>query len=540
MGSLRVSIEEKFGPVPYFFIYVIVEWVVIILLFIDGFLAFLSNEIARIFELKIPCLLCTRLDHVLIHRDSNFYYNDSICEVHKKDISALTYCHAHKKISDIRTMCQGCLLSFTMDKDSDCDRCKSVAGNLHKDIDCLVEDERRLLLKPLKKDDMEITHDENISVLRCSCCGDPLKPKSCSKLSRSLSMNAPASSPRAPWFPGRNEEGGHFDFPHTRYTELKLSDNESELLHEDNHEDVKATGVPLVSDTEHLNDESSGTPIYKKGNKFFGISLTDSPRWGSRSSRNLPSDKLDLVMESIDGSEGEGDIIARLKRQVQLERRSMMALYMELDEERSASAIAANNAMAMITRLQAEKAAVQMEASQYQRMMEEQAEYDQEALQMTRDMFFKREDEIKELESELEMYREKYGHMKQMRSEICEVDVDDDYQDMNFLSENSSQNENECGYEGDVDFEGERCYLLGMLSDLEKKVNRALDQESDDGNEGVVTREVSLIRERLRAVEAESGFLKHASMALQRGGEGVKLLNEIAYHLRKLRLNESS
>lgn len=43
--------------------------------------------------------------------------------------------------------------------------------------------------------------------------------------------------------------------------------------------------------------------------------------------------------------------------------------------------MAAYNAMAMITRLQAEKAAVQMEALQYQRMMEEQAEYDQEILQ---------------------------------------------------------------------------------------------------------------------------------------------------------------
>lgn len=433
-----------------------------------------------------------------------------------------------------------------MDKDSDCDRYKSVAGILNKDAHCLVEDDRRLMLKPLKKDDMEITHDDNIGGgLRCSCCGDPLKPKSCSKLNRSLSMNAPASSPRAPWFPGRNDEGGNLDLPQIRYTELKLNDyNESEMLHEDengshshNHacgEDTKAGRVTMLPDTEHLHEDSISTPTYKRGNKFFGISLSDSPRWASKSSRKLPSDKLDLVLENVDGSEGEGDIVARLKRQVELERKSMMALYMELDEERSASAIAANNAMAMITRLQAEKAAVQMEALQYQRMMEEQAEYDQEALQMMRDMFFKREDEIKELENELDMYREKNGQMKQMRSEFCEVDVDDDYQDMNFLSENSSQNENECGYDGEVDFEGERCYLLGVLGDLEKKVSGGLDQELDDGNE------VSEIRERLRAVEAESGFLKHAAMALQRGGEGVKLLNEIASHLRKLRLNESS
>lgn len=234
MGSLRVSIEEKFGTLAYFLIYAILEWLVIILLFVDGFLAFLSNEIARLFELRIPCLLCTRLDHVLVHCDSNFYYNDSICEVHKKDISTLAYCHVHKKISDIRTMCQGCLLSFTMDKDSDCDRYKSVAGIMHKDAGCLAE-HKRLLLKPLRKDDMEITHDDNIGILRCSCCGDALKPKSCSKLNRSLSMSAPASSPRAPWFPGRNEDGGNLDLPSVRYTELKLSDHECELLHDDEH-----------------------------------------------------------------------------------------------------------------------------------------------------------------------------------------------------------------------------------------------------------------------------------------------------------------
>ena len=46
-------------------------------------------------------------------------------------------------------------------------------------------------------------------------------------------------------------------------------------------------------------------------------------------------------------------------------------LYAELEEERSAAAIAANQMMAMINRLQEEKAAIQMEALQYQRMMEE-------------------------------------------------------------------------------------------------------------------------------------------------------------------------
>ncbi|KAG0503639.1 hypothetical protein HPP92_003711 [Vanilla planifolia] len=117
--------------------------------------------------------------------------------------------------------------------------------------------------------------------------------------------------------------------------------------------------------------------------------------------------------ESLDGSIAS-DIdnldslsIDRLKAILKAERRVMSALFMELEEERSASAIAANQTMAMITRLQEEKAAVQMEALQYQRMMEEQSEYDQEALQLLNELMVKREKEKLELEKELELYRHK-------------------------------------------------------------------------------------------------------------------------------------
>jgi hypothetical protein len=54
--------------------------------------------------------------------------------------------------------------------------------------------------------------------------------------------------------------------------------------------------------------------------------------------------------------------------------------------------------MAMINRLQEEKAAMQMESLQYQRMMEEQSEYDQEAVQMLNELVVKREKEKEEVE----------------------------------------------------------------------------------------------------------------------------------------------
>ncbi|XP_019462210.1 PREDICTED: myosin-binding protein 3-like isoform X2 [Lupinus angustifolius] len=116
--------------------------------------------------------------------------------------------------------------------------------------------------------------------------------------------------------------------------------------------------------------------------------------------------------DSLDGSVASelecGDpvlTIDRLKTALKAEQRVLSTTYQELEDERSASAVATNQTMAMITRLQEEKAAMQMEALQYQRMMEEQAEYDQEALQLLNELMVKREKEKQELEMELEEYR---------------------------------------------------------------------------------------------------------------------------------------
>ncbi|XP_019260566.1 PREDICTED: myosin-binding protein 2-like, partial [Nicotiana attenuata] len=118
--------------------------------------------------------------------------------------------------------------------------------------------------------------------------------------------------------------------------------------------------------------------------------------------------------ESLDGSvvsELEGgdtvSTIEHLKSALKAERKALHTLYTELEEERSASAVAANQTMAMINKLQEEKAAMQMEALQYQRMMEEQSEYDQEALQLLNELMVKREKEKQELEKELEVYRKR-------------------------------------------------------------------------------------------------------------------------------------
>lgn len=115
---------------------------------------------------------------------------------------------------------------------------------------------------------------------------------------------------------------------------------------------------------------------------------------------------------SYDGSivseiEGENEV-DRLKRQIEYDRKVMKSLYKELEEERNASAVAANQAMAMITKLQEEKATMYMEALQSVRMMEEQSEYGMETLQNTIALLAEKEKQVQDLLSELEFYRRKF------------------------------------------------------------------------------------------------------------------------------------
>ncbi|XVE54881.1 hypothetical protein DITRI_Ditri03aG0118000 [Diplodiscus trichospermus] len=568
--SFKQFVQQELGEVPKFFLYAVLEWVMILLLFIDGFLAFFANEFANFFELPIPCLLCTRIDHVLVRRKPDFYYNDSICKNHRKNVSSLAFCHAHKKLSDIRNMCESCLLSFATERESECDTYKSLLGILHKDIELFVDEDDEVHLSlpaaGTKKDDhvLEKSNDDH----RCSCCGVPLKVKSSTAKGKnsSLSSLAPAPSPRAP--ANRN-----VSLSHIKYTELKLNSDESEVdddndrprgitLEKPFREDhAKAATVPLLMDA----DDEDKTPNFIKGNKFFGISLsdsaTDSPRW-TKIPRKSMIEKTEFASEFGEVQvPNDADILHHLKRQVRMDRKSLMALYMELDEERNASAVAANNAMAMITRLQAEKAAVQMEALQYQRMMEEQAEYDQEALQEMNNLLAKREEELKDLGAELEADRKKYGCLKEVGFEGQE---DESEAPSSCSSENGGAECNSptrsCLNEGSinggekavrknnddqsgsmhVEIRGEAiekwpskkvshgARQLGRLKHLEKKLQIASDdaslsskstgahddmteEETGNGSKAVLKSELSRIQENIDALAANAELQIHAT-----------------------------
>ncbi|XP_010678645.2 probable myosin-binding protein 5 [Beta vulgaris subsp. vulgaris] len=454
--SLRHYIEQELGTLPHFIIYAVLEWTLIGLLFLDGFLAFISSEFADFFDLQAPCVLCTRIDHILARNKSwRYCYNETICDGHKNELSSLAYCHVHRKLSDIRTMCEGCLLSFATDNNNNNNNCnKSFNGGLNKDIEGLFDDEMRarLQLQPLWEDDAR-NGNANANLIYCSCCGERMKKAkptgyqqqkgignisskglSSSSISNRLSQQAPTPSPRAPFASWRPDESrATLELSHIRCKELKSSETTtpdeevtSSVTTPTASKDENKPMTPRPTEIDDSVEDFVRTPTFGRGNRFYGLSdsAAASPRFANRAPRKSLLEKVELAsdpVEAITGNETDSELImSRLKKQVRSDKKSLIALYMELDEERSASAVAANNAMAMITRLQAEKASVQMEALQYQRMMEEQAEYDKEDIQMLKDFLNKKEDEIRDLEAELDLYRDRYGLPHVTRGDVLE------------------------------------------------------------------------------------------------------------------------
>lgn len=290
-------------------------------------------------------------------------------------------------------------------------------------------------------------------------------------------------------------------------------------------------------------------------------------------------------LESLEGSiiseiEGESTI-DRLRRQIDLDRKSIHLLCRELEEERNASAIAASQALAMITKLQDEKAAVQMEASHYQRMMEEQAEYDSEALAKTNELLAEREQQIEELEVELENYRRQYGgeaiEKQGNRTAFVEHENRDTAMpDVGGLEDPMISTQR--GTNSLVSLEEERGYIASGLRKLEQKLqfysnnSVSVDLPSPDVKDDLsdkvyviedfslhheessieskeagslttsgevdlvaVQEEIAKLNRRLKTLEGDRSFLEHSINSLRNGDEGLMFIQEIACNLRELR-----
>lgn len=111
-----------------------------------------------------------------------------------------------------------------------------------------------------------------------------------------------------------------------------------------------------------------------------------------------------LEIQSYGGD--ENNKIRILEQALERECAAQAALHVELEKERSAAASAADEAMAMILRLQEEKASIEMESRQYQRIIEEKSAYDDEEMDILQEILMRREREKLFLEKEVEAYRE--------------------------------------------------------------------------------------------------------------------------------------
>lgn len=213
--------------------------------------------------------------------------------------------------------------------------------------------------------------------------------------------------------------------------------------------------------------------------------------------KRISLERNESGFESLDGStvseiEGES-AVDRLKRQIEHDKKLLNAVYKELEEERNASTDAINQAMAMITRLQEEKASLHMEALQSLRMMEEQAEYDMETLQKTNDLLAEKEKEIQDLEEQLEYYRKKYPNDSMLESILelnpgfKEKEIRMDHSETTCVHESENSNNNlvinspkkDMSSEDMktvsvknwvLEFEDEKKYISESLKKLEKKL----------------------------------------------------------------------
>ncbi|CAH1432707.1 unnamed protein product [Lactuca virosa] len=112
--------------------------------------------------------------------------------------------------------------------------------------------------------------------------------------------------------------------------------------------------------------------------------------------------------DSIMGIEETGK---SLKETLRAQQQLLQKLYNELDVEREASSSAASEALAMILRLQGEKASVKMESEHYKRLAEEKMCHAEESIEIFEEQIHQKEMEIASLDCQLQAYRYKLASL---------------------------------------------------------------------------------------------------------------------------------
>uniref|UniRef100_A0A453IU04 GTD-binding domain-containing protein n=1 Tax=Aegilops tauschii subsp. strangulata TaxID=200361 RepID=A0A453IU04_AEGTS len=210
--------------------------------------------------------------------------------------------------------------------------------------------------------------------------------------------------------------------------------------------------------------------------------------------------------------------------------------------------------MAMINRLQVEKAAMHMEALQYLRMMEEQADHDQEEIGKLNDLLTEREKEMLDLEAELEGYESRLEETLGMpytnrfdlggtSDSLQSGSLRDHPTDWPGQSVENSELESRSSLlpqEHLEDLKDESVSLQrndeNQSAENQKYVGPCSRSDDDKiSSMESIKQEILLLNSRFMALEADQKFLKQILSSLKCSSDAEQYVQEITSHLRELR-----
>ncbi|KAL7251209.1 hypothetical protein ACSBR1_013105 [Camellia fascicularis] len=174
--------------------------------------------------------------------------------------------------------------------------------------------------------------------------------------------------------------------------------------------EIECSSLPVGSgaDANHFNYDKDAPVVKNLGDRAsHGFQLDETLHEKKLAEKNESSyEEIKSNVQKELGYEGnEKNAIRILEQALEEEHAACAALYLELEKERSAAATAADEAMAIILRLQDEKASIEMEAWQYQRIIEEKSAYDAEEMNILKEILVRRQKDKHFLEREVEAYR---------------------------------------------------------------------------------------------------------------------------------------
>ncbi|CAH1414155.1 unnamed protein product [Lactuca virosa] len=604
-NKFATMVHTNTNNITLILIYAVLEWTLILLLLLNSLFSFLIIKFSQFFALKPPCLWCSTLHRFLEPENSNSH-RDLLCELHSKEVSILGFCPNHKKLAEIKELCEDCFSSHLdfqcqvkqsdgEDEDEQNLRCSCCGLKFHKksfdsfvvtrsSCDVLEHTKSEALIKSSNDQVGSDLMEETLQIqsrkeTQMNNDGKDMWDSNTFEIETELNQLEKKEDSTSDFLPQHLEF--FFDHSGNQLVPIELVDStteESQNVSEadedhasgdyekalviQNHQttglesmELKETENSLVLHAknseliyeksaivqeiqtlfiEELQENAVGTEksdpdthlVHEEAEVTIGTEITvldlcvveplsishdihvienglesnksngncnqieeekipNTPH--STESLNQPNNNLLMIEAKESGAEESFDTVEKLKSALQ-------ALYAELEEERGASAVAASETMAMINRLQEEKAAMQMEALQYQRMMEEQSEYDQEALQLLNDLMVKREKELEFYRKKVAEYEAKERRLSQgseksgTGSDSCSHSEEGNGIPIDRNQESWNPDTHDAGFldleSSLADFEEERLLIFEQVKVLEEKLFALSDEENQRIEDG--------------------------------------------------------